>query len=238
MVFQYISNKMQRCTVYIWKLLYMFRVVLPPIIRSAYNCIYSNWYLSHRYCYLPPSWKSWNKFECAVGGVRHPQHTQTSSNSSTIAPITVTVWQIPDSVDTVVCAFDDEWKYHPKQVEQFPDINKLCNVASCWIYSYIRILLWARPILHVSRIRVNCLFCMLVITRLLLVSQVSVEFTKILRTGDLWKEVFNAKMYLSYPIFNSFFRMIKFMAQKIFEINKPVKFGVYKNMTKIPIFFR
>jgi hypothetical protein len=22
----------------------------------------------------------------------------------------------------------------PKHVEQFPDINKLCNVASCWIY--------------------------------------------------------------------------------------------------------
>jgi hypothetical protein len=48
----------------------MFRVVLPPIIRSTYNCIYSIWYLSHRYCYLPLSWKSWNRFECAVGGVR------------------------------------------------------------------------------------------------------------------------------------------------------------------------
>jgi len=31
----------------------------------------------------------------------------------------------------VVCAPDDGWKYHPKHVEQFPDINKLCNVASC-----------------------------------------------------------------------------------------------------------
>jgi hypothetical protein len=29
--------------------------------------------------------KSSHRFECAVGGVRHPQHTQTSSNSSTIA---------------------------------------------------------------------------------------------------------------------------------------------------------
>jgi len=39
-IFQYISNKMQRYTVYfIWKLLYMFRVVSPPIIRSANNCI-------------------------------------------------------------------------------------------------------------------------------------------------------------------------------------------------------
>jgi hypothetical protein len=34
-----------RCNVtqfiYIWKLLYIFRVVPPPIIRSANNCIYS-----------------------------------------------------------------------------------------------------------------------------------------------------------------------------------------------------
>jgi len=72
---------MQFYTVYyIWKLLYMFRVLPPPIIRSANNCIYSVWYLSHRYCYLPLSRKSWNQFECAVGGLRHPQHTQTGSN--------------------------------------------------------------------------------------------------------------------------------------------------------------
>jgi hypothetical protein len=62
----------KRCNVtqfiYIWKLLYIFWMVLPPIIRNAYNCIYSIWYLSHRYCYLPLSWKSWNRFECAVGG--------------------------------------------------------------------------------------------------------------------------------------------------------------------------
>ena len=31
------------------KLLYLFRVVSPPI-RSTYNCIYSIWYLSNRYC--------------------------------------------------------------------------------------------------------------------------------------------------------------------------------------------
>jgi hypothetical protein len=78
LVFVRSSNKMQRYTVYfIWKLLYMFRVVPPPNIRSVYNVIYSIWYLSHRYCYLPLSWRSWNWFECAVGGVRHPQHTQT-----------------------------------------------------------------------------------------------------------------------------------------------------------------
>jgi hypothetical protein len=62
---------------------------------------------------------------------------------------------IPDAVDTVVCAPDDEWKYHAKYVEEFPDINKLCNVASCWIYQCTGILLGYRPILHISRIRVK-----------------------------------------------------------------------------------
>jgi hypothetical protein len=39
-----------------------------------------------------------------------------------------------EEVDEVVCAPDDGWNYHPKHVEQFPDISKLCNIASCWIY--------------------------------------------------------------------------------------------------------
>jgi len=70
-IFWYISNKMKHYTVYfIWKLLYMFRVVPPPIIRSTNNYIYSIWYLSHRYCYLSLSWKIWNWFQCAVGGVK------------------------------------------------------------------------------------------------------------------------------------------------------------------------
>jgi len=44
---------MQRYTVYfIWELLYMFRLVLPPIVRNSNNCIYSIWYLSRLYCYL------------------------------------------------------------------------------------------------------------------------------------------------------------------------------------------
>jgi hypothetical protein len=42
---------------------------------------------------------------------------------------------------------------HPKHVEHIPDINKLCNFASCWIY--IGILFGAHPILHISRIKVN-----------------------------------------------------------------------------------
>jgi hypothetical protein len=98
---------MQRYTVYfIWKLLYLFRVVSPPIIRSANNCIYNIWYLSDCYCYLP-------------------LYRQAA----------VTVWQIPDAADTVVCTPDDGWRYHPKHVEQSPDkIN--CVV----LHIYIRIL--------------------------------------------------------------------------------------------------
>jgi len=69
-----------------------------------------------------------------VGGVRHPQHTQTGSNSSTIAADSSNGVTNTRSVDTVVCAPDDGWKCHPKHVEHFPDINKLCNIASCWIY--------------------------------------------------------------------------------------------------------
>ena len=44
-----------------------------------------------------------------------------------------TVSLMPDTVDTVICAPDDGWRYHPKHVEQFADINKLYIVVSCWI---------------------------------------------------------------------------------------------------------
>jgi hypothetical protein len=62
---------------------------------------------------------------------------------------------MPDTVDTVVCAPEDGRKYHPKHVEQFPEINKLYDVASCWRYEYTRIQLGARPILHICTIRVK-----------------------------------------------------------------------------------
>jgi hypothetical protein len=37
-----------------------------PSSRGAYNCIYSIWYLSHRYCYLPQSWNSSNSSTIAA----------------------------------------------------------------------------------------------------------------------------------------------------------------------------
>jgi hypothetical protein len=75
------SNKMQRHTVYfIWKLLYMFRMVPPPIIRSANNCIYTIWYLSHRYCYLPLE----TALHVSAGTTTHHQECKQLSTASGI----------------------------------------------------------------------------------------------------------------------------------------------------------
>jgi len=38
--------------------------------QTTNNCIYSIWYFSRRYCYLPLSWKSWNWFECAFSPLK------------------------------------------------------------------------------------------------------------------------------------------------------------------------
>jgi len=45
-----------------------------------------------------------------------------------------TVWQISNAVDTVVCAPDDGWWYHPKHVEQFPD---KINCVTLHLFGYI-----------------------------------------------------------------------------------------------------
>jgi hypothetical protein len=71
-----------------------------------------------------------------------------------MGPCIVSIFQYTCiDVDAVVCAPNDGRKYHPPHVEQFPDINKMCNFASCWIY--IGILLGAHLIIHISRIRFN-----------------------------------------------------------------------------------
>ena len=86
--------------VYFCKLLYMFRVVTPPVIRSTYNCNYSIWHWSNRLSYLPLSWSSWNCIPTA------PWQRKVGE----------TVWPVPDAVITVICAPDDGWSYHPKHV--------------------------------------------------------------------------------------------------------------------------
>jgi len=57
---------------------------------------------------------------------------------------------------------------------------------------------------------------MLVIIRLFLVSQVSVQLIINLRIGELWKEDFIAKIHALHPIFNSGLRIIIFMEQIYF----------------------
>jgi hypothetical protein len=111
-IFQYISNKTQRYTVYL-------NLENIPYVSNGtsthrqerINCIYSIWYVT-----------------------------------SLLLPAAITVWQIPDAVNTVVCDPNYGWRYHPKHVEQFPDINKLCKVASCWIYIGIYLLLMLFPL--------------------------------------------------------------------------------------------
>src|SRR5215475_9474928 len=83
-IFQYISNKMQRYTVYLYQ-----ETALHVLGgTSTYHQERIQLYLQHLVFVTPlllSAAISWNRFECAVGGVCHPQHTQTGSNSSTIA---------------------------------------------------------------------------------------------------------------------------------------------------------
>jgi hypothetical protein len=66
-----ISNKMQRYTVY----LYLETALQSWGGTSTHHQERIQLYLQHlvfsqhRYCHLPLSWKCWNRFECAVGGI-------------------------------------------------------------------------------------------------------------------------------------------------------------------------
>ena len=149
---------MQLYTVYfIWKLLYMFRVVPPPIFRSANNCIYSIWYYSHRNCYLPLSWKSWNWFECAVGGVSYPQHTQTSSNASTISADNSYGVSNPLNAElNPICYLLALLAHHFLHVSRIRVKSLTLRLLSyiyvyVYIYIYIYIYIYGAPILDVSR---------------------------------------------------------------------------------------
>ena len=111
------------------KMLYMFRVVSPPIIRSTYNCTYSIWYLLNRYCYLPLLWMSWNWFECDVGIV-----LICFGAVATAQKQIKNTQQVPDTANTVVCVLMMRGDTTRNMQSSFPEINKLCNVASCWKY--------------------------------------------------------------------------------------------------------
>ena len=84
---KHISAKRKQLDLKLRKLywIYMFRASLSPIFRSTKQLHLQHLVTITPYCCLLLSWKSWNWFECVVGDVRHPQHTQIRSNSSTIA---------------------------------------------------------------------------------------------------------------------------------------------------------
>ena len=147
---------------FIWKLLYMFRVVPPPIIRSANNCIYSIWYLSHRYCYPrfsvpiqtgsgahPTSYTMGNG---SVPGVKRPgrgvDHPPPSSA------------EVKQKVELYLCSTSDSsWPVLGRGLplplpsvtginHLNPELNPIC---------YFLALLGAHHFLHISRIRVKLL---------------------------------------------------------------------------------
>jgi hypothetical protein len=78
-IFQYISDKMQRYTVY----LYLETALHISGGTSTYHQECIQLYLQHLVfvtLLLLSAAISWDRFECAVDAVRHPQHTQTGSN--------------------------------------------------------------------------------------------------------------------------------------------------------------
>jgi hypothetical protein len=64
------------------------------------------------------------------------------------------VWQIPDAVDTVVCAPDDGWWYHPKHVQQFSD---KINGVTLHLVGYI--LGCSSNIIQSNRYKKNTILC-------------------------------------------------------------------------------
>jgi hypothetical protein len=94
--------------------------------------------LSRRYWYLPLSWKSWNWFECAVGGVRHPQH-RVPDNVHQLHVQQPSTYEKPEAASAVLGSW--WWAVcRPKHVELHINIwnNKKFwyIVASCWIFLY------------------------------------------------------------------------------------------------------
>jgi hypothetical protein len=93
------------------------------------------------YSYIQQDAKLHNLFMCGnystcFGWYFHPSsvaHTTVSTASGICHTVTANC-RYRGRVGTGLRVLWVAWKYHPKHVEQFPDINKLCNVVSCWIY--------------------------------------------------------------------------------------------------------
>jgi hypothetical protein len=98
--------------------------ILTPIIRSSTTAVAASG--------LPLERDGSSAVGRGRGG--RPDHDQQHMVFVTPLLLPAAIATIPDAVDTVVRGPDDGWRYHSKHVEQFPNINKLCKVVSCWIY--------------------------------------------------------------------------------------------------------
>jgi hypothetical protein len=116
-IFPTIFNKMQCYTTYlfVWNALHV-SGGSSAHQQELKNCIYSIGYLSNLYCCLPLSWKSWNSI--AADGSKGLTSTRRCIYSFW-APV-------------------DGWRNCLKHVGPFTEINKLCNIASCWLYLEIQ----------------------------------------------------------------------------------------------------
>ena len=123
------------------KLLYMFWVVSPPIIRSTQ--LYLQYLvLVNRYCYLPLLWKNWNWFQCGVGIV-----LICFGVAADVSQLTSTRY-CKYSCVLLMMGGDTTWNMY----SSFPEINKVCNVASCWKYIKRNLLLLVCLIYNVVQI--------------------------------------------------------------------------------------
>ena len=101
-------------------MLYMFQAVPPPIIRNS-KCIYSIGYFV-KALLLPATVVE----ELAL---HFSTTVEGSSTGLTKCPMLYIQFWAPD----------DGRRNRLKHVEHFTEINKLCNVASCWLYMNIRL---------------------------------------------------------------------------------------------------
>jgi len=89
---------------YFCKLLYMFRLVTPPIIRINITVITAS----------GTGQPAFATFHCR-GAVGTAVARPTAPRQQKVAKA---VWPVPDAVIIVICAPDDGWSYHPKHVER------------------------------------------------------------------------------------------------------------------------
>ena len=100
------THHQERKQLYLQRLVFVRMLLLPAAIN---NCIYSAWYLSHRYCYLPlPAAGSSN----GLTNTRRCRYSCLRSWWLVVVP--------------------------PETCRAVSRQNKLCNVASCWTYIRIR----------------------------------------------------------------------------------------------------